>query len=274
MLSFREENKNNGEDKYMNLVSYENVKHLFNSGNEYLSFPRAVANRNMDGTILVDKGTLCDGALFANNWSWIFQIGISESIDFDNELLNFIDKEYITQNRFFSWHYISETAKVRLHERYGHIFEEGYRNYYRYEKEYIDSTLIKKLSDVTFTKITANNIYNTYLENYVKEFWKTTENFLNNGIGFMVTSNNEVIAHCFSATIEDKHVDIEIQTNEKYRKKGLATTLSLMMINECLNNDLLPVWDCLYDNHSSNALAIKIGFTKLMQYPILSYYPK
>lgn len=51
---------------------------------------------------------------------------------------------------------------------------------------------------------------------------------------------------------------MEIDTHEKYRRKGLAYICGAKLILECLNRNLYPSWDA--QNKWSLALAEKLGY--------------
>lgn len=53
-------------------------------------------------------------------------------------------------------------------------------------------------------------------------------------------------------------IEIEIDTNEVYRRKGLAYICGAKLILECLDRNLYPSWDA--QNIWSVALAEKLGY--------------
>ena len=56
----------------------------------------------------------------------------------------------------------------------------------------------------------------------------------------------------------DKGIEIEIDTREDHRRKGLAYACGAKLILECQKRDLYPSWDA--QNKSSVALAEKLGY--------------
>lgn len=53
-------------------------------------------------------------------------------------------------------------------------------------------------------------------------------------------------------------IEIEIDTREEYRRKGLAYICGAKLILECLKRNLYPSWDA--HNPASIALAEKLGY--------------
>ncbi|MFE4894238.1 GNAT family N-acetyltransferase [Peribacillus butanolivorans] len=60
----------------------------------------------------------------------------------------------------------------------------------------------------------------------------------------------------------------DIATHEDYRGQGLASSIVRTFIDHCLENDIMPRWDCDILNKSSIKLAGKSGFGNPVQYSI------
>lgn len=78
------------------------------------------------------------------------------------------------------------------------------------------------------------------------------------GIGFVVLHNDKVVCGASSYTVYNKGIEIEIDTEEEYRRKGLALACGSKLILECLDRGLYPSWDAA--NRESVALAEKLGY--------------
>lgn len=63
---------------------------------------------------------------------------------------------------------------------------------------------------------------------------------------------------------------MDIYTLEEYRGLGLAYCVANRFIAFCMENGLVPSWDCDICNNSSIALAAKLGFKTVTEYTI--YY--
>lgn len=79
------------------------------------------------------------------------------------------------------------------------------------------------------------------------------------GLGFVIKHGNEIVCGASSYTVYDKGIEIEIDTREDYRRKGLATVCGSKLILECLSRGIYPSWDSA--NKESAALAVKLGYT-------------
>lgn len=110
----------------------------------------------------------------------------------------------------------------------------------------IDQPLIERLGSQVSQEITSS--------------WASTEDFLNRGFGFCLLHKDEIVSLCTSSFIAGREVEACIRTTLHYRSKGYATFTALAFIEHCLQNDLLPHWECPWDHLASCALATRLGF--------------
>lgn len=106
----------------------------------------------------------------------------------------------------------------------------------------------------------------SYLQEKVLEFWDTTAAFFEQGRGYCISHNNQVVSSCFSAFIYNGVHSVDIETLEKYRGKKLAQQAAHFFVKECLERQLSLYWDCMELNTASNAIAERLGFQKLFTY--------
>lgn len=78
------------------------------------------------------------------------------------------------------------------------------------------------------------------------------------GLGVVVLMDGEPVAGASSYSGYRGGIEIEIDTNEVYRRKGLAYMCGAKLILECLDRNLYPSWDA--QNTWSVALAEKLGY--------------
>lgn len=82
--------------------------------------------------------------------------------------------------------------------------------------------------------------------------------FAERGIGFLAVYDGEPVAGASSYTVYDGGIEIEIDTREDHRRKGLALACASALILECLGRGLYPSWDAA--SRESVALAEKLGY--------------
>ncbi|MFJ7661255.1 GNAT family N-acetyltransferase [Lysinibacillus sp. NPDC097162] len=103
---------------------------------------------------------------------------------------------------------------------------------------------------------------------YYDEYWDSTDNFIQNGIGFCVKDRGKIISECVSIFKSSKYAEIDIVTDLNYRGKGLAGIVAEQFIDYCLAETIQPRWDCDVDNSASINLGSKLGFTNARKYSI------
>lgn len=84
------------------------------------------------------------------------------------------------------------------------------------------------------------------------------EAYHNLGIGAVVCKDDIIVSGASSYSRYLKGIEIEIDTREEYRRKGLAYVCGAKLILECLKQNLYPSWDA--HNKGSVALAEKLGY--------------
>lgn len=153
-----------------------------------------------------------------------------------------------------------ETGIIELNTRVNFKFNKA-----KYLKSIKDTlppncTIIQTDKDV-FTKMKGNVI--------PSNFWDSSEDFLNKGMGFSLLYNNRIASTAYSAFVHKNKLEIGIETLDEFRGKGFAYYSCSALIDYCLANGYEPDWACRLENTSSYKLALKLGFEPCEE---LSYY--
>ena len=93
-----------------------------------------------------------------------------------------------------------------------------------------------------------------------KYFWDNEEDFLKNGMGFSLLYNKKLAATAFSSCKIDNILEIGIETDIEFRRKGFAEIVCCALIDYCIENNYKPIWSCRFKNTASYKLAEKVGF--------------
>ncbi|MBQ3487764.1 MAG: GNAT family N-acetyltransferase [Clostridia bacterium] len=88
--------------------------------------------------------------------------------------------------------------------------------------------------------------------------------YLEQGRGFAVVKDGAPVSMASSYTVYREGIEIEIDTLESERRKGLATAVGARLILSCLDDDLYPSWDAA--NMDSVRLAEKLGYAFSHEY--------
>ena len=92
---------------------------------------------------------------------------------------------------------------------------------------------------------------------FVSSF-ESKESYLDIGRGVVVMRSGRIVAGASSYTRYNEGIEIEVDTVEEERRKGLATAASAALILRCLDEGLYPSWDA--QNMISVHLAEKLGY--------------
>lgn len=84
------------------------------------------------------------------------------------------------------------------------------------------------------------------------------ESYSKLGLGAVILRDNVIVSGASSYSAYREGIEIEIDTREDYRQKGLAYICGAKLILECLERGFYPSWDA--QNKISVALAEKLGY--------------
>jgi GNAT superfamily N-acetyltransferase len=94
----------------------------------------------------------------------------------------------------------------------------------------------------------------------------TREAFLERGFGFCVVEGETIASWCLSDCVSGHRCEIGIHTDERYRRRGLATCAVAATVEHCLGSGLTEIgWHCGSANTPSLAVAQAIGFEKVAE---------
>ena len=88
--------------------------------------------------------------------------------------------------------------------------------------------------------------------------YRDYEQYQELGLGVAILQGQEIVAGASSYSSYEDGIEIEIDTREDHRRKGLAYICGARLILECCDRNLYPSWDA--QNLQSVALAEKLGY--------------
>jgi hypothetical protein len=102
----------------------------------------------------------------------------------------------------------------------------------------------------------------------IEKHWGTEANFISEAVGFCITTETRIVSIAYSSCAAGATHTIEIETEEAYRRKGLAEIVAQALLNAHANLGILSHWDCMEQNHASARLAEKLGLVKAYEYDL------
>ncbi|MDO4336813.1 MAG: GNAT family N-acetyltransferase [Eubacteriales bacterium] len=97
----------------------------------------------------------------------------------------------------------------------------------------------------------------TWCRDFVSQY-ADYEAYRKYGLGVVILKDGVPVSGASSYTSYPGGIEIEIDTKEEYRRRGLATICGAKLILECLQRNLYPSWDA--QNLWSVSLAEKLGY--------------
>lgn len=153
-----------------------------------------------------------------------------------------------------------------IEESYGERARAVTRHAIKKEKDVFDRGRLKEavasLNPEYRLKSIDEAVYRECLEHawsrdLVSQF-KDYEMYQRLGLGVAVYHKKELVAGASSYARYREGIEIEIDTREDHRRKGLAYACGAALIQKCLDRGLYPSWDA--QNPGSAALAEKLGY--------------
>lgn len=221
---------------------------------------------SLNSEIYVDSFSHPSAMFVLGENNWCYSLGNFDSTKFQRNVIELIKNIIFNNKKPVLWFGVSNVSSNLLNE----VNAISLNHYPRFSFKYIGCDLqpIEEDLPINVEVITAENI--EYFIEYNPEFyqfWKSKELFLENGLGFIAKSDNQIVGHAFGASICDQEVEIDLMTSKSYRGKGISTLLTTTLINECKKRDFIPKWDCSVTNEASIRLAQKHGFEIEEEYP-------
>ncbi|MPM64696.1 hypothetical protein SDC9_111584 [bioreactor metagenome] len=119
-----------------------------------------------------------------------------------------------------------------------------------------------KQIDETLYRSVLNNEWSADL----CKLFLNAEDYLKRGLGFVVMYGDKPVSGASSYCVYDGGIEIEIDTDPKFRRMGLATACGAKLILACLERGLYPGWDA--HDLRSVLLAEKLGYHRDKAYPV------
>ena len=148
-----------------------------------------------------------------------------------------IKKETDVFDRIYLMRIIENINKASHHNEVSHHTDYVLRS--------IDETLYQKCREQSWSR------------DLVSQF-VSYDRYARYGLGFVILKDGEIVSGASSYSAYRQGIEIEIDTREDHRRRGLALTCGARLILECLDRGLYPSWDA--QNKASVALAQKLGY--------------
>jgi RimJ/RimL family protein N-acetyltransferase len=153
--------------------------------------------------------------------------------------------------------------------RFQKVFE-GERSLYRHTSgvSYTDTDRVWKITKALMSSGIENAEMITE-EILGTATYEDMEDFYNRGIGYAYLHDGRICAFCTSEYPSKASIAIGIAVDEEHRRKGIAAQMTHAFLKDAKARGLSVYWECWMKNEPSYKTALKCGFEKVGDYPVL-----
>lgn len=147
---------------------------------------------------------------------------------------------------------------------------------YAFTSERLDRLHLEKLKDAVpaeFQVRQMDSVLAQQLGQEKSEFaedhmsnYDSPQDFIERGYGYCILDGERIVCAATTFVTCSQGIEIQINTREEYRRKGLATVAAAHLILHSLEKNLDPNWDAA--NEISAGLTEKLGYTPQGTYPM------
>jgi GNAT superfamily N-acetyltransferase len=220
------------------------------------------------------------GSVFAWYGVRAFLAGSPDQTDFNQALAEYLRQELIA-------HLPQDGEGVLLMHNAAPAWKEHYPEIFpdlrilTYPQRYLECTRLVadwralmpegfRLLPVDADLLAQDNLANMdYLRAETCSERNSMEDFLAHSFGFALLWGDELAAWCLSEYNCASRCEVGVATVEKYQRRGLATIVSLALVEYALAHGITRIgWHCWARNDASVALALKSGFLSVSAHDV------
>lgn len=255
--------------KKLSVADYRKILLVLESLTRTTTFAYAVCDQTIDGEIFANEKLTAGLISTANGIYYLF--GDTDDQNYNKDLFAHLKMAIEKTEKRFTLFTSSPEWEMMLEERFSNVLRNIPRMKFQsvtFEERKRDCN--KNTHEVK--RIDRKDIAqsNEFTEEYYKEYWGSTEAFLNDGFGFCIEKNGMIVAECVSIFSGNGFAEIDIATHKEHQGKGLAQAVATRFIEHCMQNDIIPCWDCYVANISSQKLASKLSFYNPIEYRLFA----
>lgn len=245
---------------------------------------KSIFNYKNEARLFVDNPDKPKSIFILDSWAYYYLAGETENEAFNSSLVEFLENSFFPEcirtnyNTEFAFYPDTDLWSNKIIELFSHLdLQKSGKTYFnynvnRFNKNWRNSIpegfSVKRISPEIIDSIDNNQ---DFLD-YIKFAWKTVDKYFSKGFGYCAVDAKNFANICISVFASEKEREVGIKTFADFRRKGLAYVTACAYIEECLNNNYIPVWSCFSDNEVSIKLAEKLGYTIESSHPI--YFAK
>jgi len=224
----------------------------------------SVIEKKQNGRIFVDCRENPSVALIYHEMGKLNLIGNDTNEEFNNELKKLIFEDIDHKKHYFSLCIHSQGFGEKIERLLNKAGEKKQRtclslsnldSYLPQNREIPKEFKLKHIDNKLMSRV-DNEM------NFCKGYWNSTEELVEYGLGYALLQDEKLASVCYSCTVGNGEMEIDLETLKEFEGKGLATAVTSVFIDNCIKKGMTPVWVCNKDNIASYNLAKKFGFNE------------
>jgi len=191
------------------------------------------------------------------------------------DVIHMLFKQSLAESYEFLLYYASNIGKQTLEQLLNkqETFS-GWRQFYRLRepsspesKPLPENITIGCIDEAMFVDSTLVNRQLLLEEIHAES--PSLEHFFRQNFGFCAQDGHKLVAWCLAEYHYQGRYELGIETIEAYQRKGIAAHLAAAVIRHAFAQGATEIgWHCWATNMPSIATALKLGFEKVLDYPV------
>lgn len=257
-------------------AAYPSVSSLFEETSAYhLAVPSVLAG-TLPGRVYVDDpGHPCAAILIPSNQYHLF-LGGEPSAQLLADVIHLLYQPSLAERYWFMTHYPSNAWKPTIE----HVLQRlgmsvSLRHYYRLREPSLPlpsplkDTIVVARIDQTLVE-DASVVNRDLLIDEIHSESPSLEHFFRQHFGFCALDGRQLVGWCLAEYHYQGRYELGIGTIETYQRQGVATHVASAVIKRAFAEGATEIgWHCWASNIPSIATALKLGFQKERDYPVM-----
>lgn len=187
-----------------------------------------------------------------------------------HHFVEWIDLDLISrETSYFEFSVEDKSLEQRLINYYKNKPLLKEQEYFYRINNYVDDVICPYYDVQLIDDVIAGELeHHKHFSSIILETWETYEDFLERSLGYVALDGNEVVGFIIGSSRFHDTLPINIKVLKEHRQKNIAAKLAEVFVNNCLDQGLIPQWNCVKSNIASIKTAEKIGFKMFKK----SYY--
>lgn len=253
---------------------YEKLRELAARITCEIAYPSSILDGVQTGRIFVDQIENPQAAIFWHYCGMAYVVGETSDVEFQEALFQMVNGTYEKEQKNFylivpfeaeNWIVMLDSFLPRSEQ-----IRKGERLSFCFQKEQLSTEEEKLPEGFSYFEIEEKHL--PFIKGRVipSYSWESIPDYFRYGKGFGIydDKNQKIASTAFSSGIGAGRIDIGIETQPDYRRKGFASIIARKMASYVVKQGLIPDWGCDGGNPASAATARHAGFVLTTKYAV------